>query len=105
MEIHLLRPAVLCESLVLLFQVAGVAGLLLSRLLTRTAWAGRGKWILMFALVGLAVAGSVAGHHRSSFGLLAGGTMTILLVGMTAGTHTTPITGTTLAADPLRRAA
>jgi hypothetical protein len=37
--------------------------------------------------VGLGLAGAVCGHERSSFGLMAGGTMTVLLLGMTMGTH------------------
>jgi hypothetical protein len=74
------------EVLVLLFQVCGVTGLCLSRLLpSSTPWSSRGRAGAIVALIGLGVAGALCGRHDSEFALFAGGTMTILLIGMTMG--------------------
>jgi hypothetical protein len=75
----------LLEMSVVLFQVCGVAGLCLSRLFPRTRWANRGRIGFIVALVGLGVAGALCGRIDSEFSLFAGGTMTLLLIGMTAG--------------------
>jgi hypothetical protein len=85
MELALFRSGMLLETLVLLFQVAGVGGLVLSRFLSGTAWARRGRRVVLITLVGLAALGSVCNPHSSGMGLYAGGTMTILLVGMISG--------------------
>jgi hypothetical protein len=74
----------LLEGLVILLQVAGVVGLCLSRL-SAARWAERGRVGLVLALVGLGIAGAVLGRHDSEFALFAGGTMTLLLIGMTLG--------------------
>jgi hypothetical protein len=74
------------EFLVVLFQLCGVLGLLMSRLMPRTTrWSSRGKVGFVVALVGLGIAGALCGRHDSEFALFAGGTMTVLLIGMTAG--------------------
>jgi uncharacterized membrane protein YcfT len=73
------------EVMVLLFQVFGVMALCLNRLLPATRWAARSRIGSIVALVGLAIAGALCGRHGSEFGLFAGGTMTILLIGMTTG--------------------
>jgi hypothetical protein len=74
------------EILVVLFQLCGILGLCLSRLMPRaTRWPARGKVGFVIALIGLGVAGALCGRHDSEFALFAGGTMTLLLIGMTAG--------------------
>jgi hypothetical protein len=73
------------ELLVVFFQVFGVMGLCLSRLMPRSAWCSRGKIGFIVALFGLAIAGAFCGRHDSEFALFAGGTMTVLLIGMTIG--------------------
>ncbi len=74
------------EMLVVLFQFCGILGLCMSRLMPRTTrWFSRGKVGFVIALVGLGVAGALCGRHDSEFALFAGGTMTVLLIGMTAG--------------------
>jgi hypothetical protein len=74
------------EVLVMLFQVFGIMGLCLSRLMPRsTAWSSRGQVGSIVALVGLGIAGALCGRHDSEFALFAGGTMTVLLIGMTMG--------------------
>ena len=74
------------EMLVVLFQVCGILGLCLNRLMPRTTpWASRGQAGLIVALFGLAIAGALCGRHDSEFALFAGGTMTLLLIGMTMG--------------------
>lgn len=74
------------ETLVILFQVCGILGLCLNRLMPRTTrWPSRGQKGLIVALFGLAIAGALCGRHDSEFALFAGGTMTILLIGMTMG--------------------
>lgn len=74
----------LLEGLVMLLQVAGVLGLVLSHLSAKR-WAERGRFGLVLALVGLGVVGALLGRHDSEFALFAGGTMTFLLIGMTLG--------------------
>jgi uncharacterized membrane protein YcfT len=78
------------EVTVLLFQVFGVATLCLNRLLPATRWAAHSRIGSIIALVGLAVAGAFCGRHGSEFGLFAGGTMTVLLIGMTVGNGSGP---------------
>jgi hypothetical protein len=74
------------EFLVVLFQVCGIMGLCLNRLMPRsTRWSSRGQVSSIVALFGLGVAGALCGRHDSEFALFAGGTMTVLLIGMTMG--------------------
>ncbi|QEH37520.1 hypothetical protein OJF2_61110 [Aquisphaera giovannonii] len=84
----------LLESLVIFFQVCGVMALCVNRLMPRSAWCYRGKIGFIVALFGLGIAGALCGRHDSEFALFAGGTMTVLLIGMTIGN------GTIDAADP-----
>ena len=82
-------PFSLCsvfEILVILFQVCGIMGLCLNRLMPRsTPWSARGQIGSVIALFGLGIAGALCGRHDSEFALFAGGTMTVLLIGMTMG--------------------
>jgi hypothetical protein len=73
------------EMLVVFFQVCGVMALCLNRLMPRSAWSYRGKIGFIVALFGLGIAGALCGRHDSEFALFAGGTMTVLLIGMTIG--------------------
>jgi hypothetical protein len=74
------------EVLVVLFQVCGIMGLCLSRLMPRsTRWSARGQAGFIVALFGLGIAGALCGRHDSEFALFAGGSMTLLLIGMTTG--------------------
>ena len=73
------------EFSVVLFQVFGVVALCLYRLMPATRWAERGRAGFIVALFGLGLAGALCGRHDSKFALFAGGTMTFLLIGMTAG--------------------
>ena len=74
------------EILVMLFQVCGIMGLCLNRLMPRsTRWSSRGQVGSIVALFGLGIAGALCGRHDSEFALFAGGTMTVLLIGMTMG--------------------
>lgn len=78
----------LCDPLelaVILFQVCGVLGLCITRLLPGHRWADRGRVGFICAMVGLGIAGAFCGRHDSEFALFAGGTMTLLLIGMTMG--------------------
>jgi hypothetical protein len=84
---------VVFEVLVVLFQLCGILGLCLNRLMPRTTrWPSRGKTGLVVALFGLAIAGALCGRHDSEFALFAGGTMTMLLIGMTMGSGTIEMT-------------
>lgn len=85
MDLSHVHPGALVECFVMIFQFAGLAGLCLSRLLPGTRWSGRGRAMVLLALVGLGVAGAISGRQDSAFGLFAGGTMTVLLIGMIAG--------------------
>lgn len=80
-----IRVSAWLELAVMLFQFFGVAALCVTRLTAVTRWAERGRMGFVFALVGLGVAGALCGRHDSEFGLFAGGTMTLLLIGMTIG--------------------
>jgi hypothetical protein len=74
------------EILVVLFQFCGILGLCLNRFMPRTTrWPSRGQTGLIVALFGLGIAGALCGRHDSEFALFAGGTMTLLLIGMTMG--------------------
>lgn len=84
----------LLEMLVIFFQVCGVMALCLSRLMPRSAWCYRGKIGFIVALFGLGIAGALCGRHDSEFALFAGGTMTVLLIGMTIGSGTIDSTET-----------
>jgi hypothetical protein len=96
------RPGFVFESLVMLFQLIGLASLILSRLLPQNRWTGRGRAVFIVALLGLGVAGAICAHHRSSMGLFAGGTMTFLLVGMIAGSHATTSHGNAVHTDRVK---
>ena len=69
-----------------LFQVCGIMGLCLTRLMPCSPrWSSRGQVGFIVALFGLGIAGALCGRHDSEFALFAGGTMTVLLIGMTVG--------------------
>ncbi|HEX3449275.1 MAG TPA: hypothetical protein VHS97_13530 [Isosphaeraceae bacterium] len=89
-----LRISAILELVVILFQIVGVAALCVSRLLpsTRARWANRGRVGFVVAMIGLGFAGAVCGGQDSEFGLFAGGTMTILLIGMIVGNGHTDAT-------------
>ncbi len=84
----------LLELAVIMFQVSGVGSLCLSRLTPTTPWGDRGRIVFVVALIGLGIAGALCGSHDSEFGLFAGGTMTVLLIGMTMGSIASESTGT-----------
>jgi hypothetical protein len=85
-------PANICavfELLVVVFQVCGIMGLCLNRLMPRsTPWSSSGQIGSIIALFGLGIAGALCGRHDSEFALFAGGTMTVLLIGLTMGSET-----------------
>jgi hypothetical protein len=85
------RAAELLELSIMLLQMIGVVSLALYRLTagTRIAHWARAGFIL--TLFGLATAGAIVAHHDSEFGLFAGGTMTVLLIGMTIGSRSTSL--------------
>lgn len=85
MELPIVPTCDVLEALVMVFQVAGIGALCLTRLLPGTRWAYRGRWIYVVAMFGLGLAGALCGRHDSEFALFAGGTMTVLLIGMIAG--------------------
>jgi hypothetical protein len=99
---HLRIDAVL-EIAVMMFQIFGVATLCLTRLVPQTRWADRGRVGFVFALVGLGVFGALCGRFDSEFALFAGGTMTVLLIGMivgSGGTHANVPATIRIGADP-----
>ena len=89
-----LRLDSILEPLVLVFQVVGVMGLCATRLMPATRWAARGRVGYIVALVGLGMTGALCGRQDSEFALFAGGTMTLLLIGMTIGSGQTDSAGT-----------
>ena len=98
-----LRIDAVLEIVVMMFQFIGVATLCLTRLVPETRWADRGRVGFVFAMVGLGVFGALCGRFDSEFALFAGGTMTVLLIGMVAGsgtTHATAPRAIRIVADP-----
>jgi hypothetical protein len=87
MDWYNVRFCAVLEVTVMLLQVFGVAALCLNRFLPTSRWAGRGQVGAILALIGLAIAGALCNRHCSEFALFAGGTMTVLLIGMTTGNH------------------
>ena len=83
MDCSTLSTCAVLEVFVVLFQVMGVLTLAFSRLIP--SWGIFGRVGFVVALIGLGVAGALCGRHDSEFALFAGGTMTLLLIGMTAG--------------------
>jgi hypothetical protein len=78
------------EMFVMLFQTFGVLCLCLYRLLPRSsALSHWGRTGFIIALFGLGISGALCGRHDSEFALFAGGTMTLLLIGMTMGSGAT----------------
>jgi hypothetical protein len=74
------------EMFVMFFQTFGVASLFLNRLTPHHSyWANVGRIGVILALLGLGISGALCGRHDSEFALFAGGTMTLLLIGMTVG--------------------
>ncbi len=97
------RFGAVLELLVMVFQVSGVAALCLHRLMSEGRWRDRGRIVYIVALVGLGVAGALCGRQDSEFALFAGGTMTLLLIGMTMGSSqsdTTSASRALSAAEP-----
>ncbi len=90
-----IRFGAVLEILVMIFQVSGVAALCLHRLISEGRWRDRGRVVYIVALVGLGVAGALCGRHDSEFALFAGGTMTLLFIGMTIGNSQSDATDTT----------
>lgn len=80
-----LAACALLESTVLVLQMIGILGLFAWRLLPSRRLADAGRWSLIAALLGLAFTGAALGPHDSEFALFAGGTITVLLIGMTYG--------------------
>lgn len=95
MALSSLRLCAMLELSVILFQVVGVIALCVSRLLPPSSfrWAYRGRVGFVVAMVGLGLAGAFCGRHDSDFALFAGGSMTILLIGMTMGSSQVDTTG------------
>lgn len=89
------RLCAVLELLVMVFQVGGIAALCVNRLSSATRWVSRGRVGFIVALLGLGVAGALCGRHDSEFALFAGGTMTLLLIGMTIGNGRNDTVGTT----------
>jgi hypothetical protein len=89
-----LRIDAVLEVVVMMFQFFGVATLCLTRLIPETRWADRGRVGFVFAMLGLGVFGALCGRFDSEFALFAGGTMTVLFIGMIAGSGTTHATAT-----------
>ncbi len=88
MAISNFRVDAVLELAVMLFQFFGLATLCLTRLVPGTRWADGGRVGFVIALIGLGVFGALCGRFDSEFALFAGGTMTVLLIGMIAGTGT-----------------
>ena len=77
------------ECVVMFFQVLGVAALALTRLKAGTRISDYGRALFIVALFGLGVSGALCGGRDSEFALFAGGTMTVLLIGITMGSGQT----------------
>jgi hypothetical protein len=67
------------EVAVVGFQCAGVASLVLSRLLPKSRWADRGRVAFIASMVGLGLSGTVCAWYGSELALFGGATMAVLL--------------------------
>lgn len=85
MNLTTVRADALLECLVALLQVSGVVALLFARISPTTIWGRQARVALLFTLVGLGVLGALCSAHDSKFALFAGGTLTLLLIGLTMG--------------------
>lgn len=96
------RTCAVLELLVMVFQVGGLSALCLYRLAPMSRWAERARIANVVALFGLGIAGALCGRHDSEFALFAGGTMTVLFIGMTMGSghHEPAATTRRLAVEP-----
>jgi len=88
MELSIIASCEVLELTVVFFQILGIGALCLWRLFPHTRMADRGRMGFVLALFGLGFAGALCGQHDSQFALYAGGTMTILLIGMICGSST-----------------
>lgn len=73
------------ELSVVLFQIFGVLALFLYWMSPTSSWGQRGRLGFVFAMIGLGILGALCGQHDSEFALFAGGSMTVLLIGVTMG--------------------
>lgn len=73
------------ECVVMLFQFVGVFALFLTRLTAGTRLSDYGRALFIVALFGLGASGALCGGTDSEFAMFAGGTMTVLLIGITMG--------------------
>ncbi|MGE3819677.1 MAG: hypothetical protein AB7I30_09595 [Isosphaeraceae bacterium] len=80
------------ELSVVLFQLFGVLALFVHWMTPMTRWGHRGRVGFVVAMVGLGVLGALCGQHDSEFALFAGGSMTVLLIGVTLGSGHTDTT-------------
>jgi hypothetical protein len=84
------NSSIVSEMFVMFFQTIGVACLFLNRLTTQqSSWHTLGRNGVILAVLGLGIAGALCGRQDSEFALFAGGTMTVLLIGMTIGNSNT----------------
>lgn len=96
MDWSAVRPAAYFELLVMVCQVVGVAALCLHRLLPAHRCGELARVVFVFAILGLGLNGALCGRHDSEFALFAGGTMTVLLIGMIVGKGHADMTPSTL---------
>lgn len=85
MDLSDVRVTALIECCVLACQLAGALALIVTRLLPTTRLARGARLVFVLAMIGLAAGGAICGSQDSDFGLFAGGTMTVLLIGMITG--------------------
>lgn len=86
MDALLPRSSGMVEFLIIILQICGIAALFVSRLASGASRRQAGRTAFVAALIGLGIAGAWCARHESEFGLFAGGTMTLLFIGMTLGT-------------------
>ena len=75
----------LLDFAVVVFQVAGVASLVLARFVVAGKLAKGGRLGFVAAMVGLGVAGTLCAWYGSEFALFSGGSMALLLNGVILG--------------------
>lgn len=87
-----MRPNVVVEVAVLLFQLLGLVSIGLFLTAPAIRWARRARRLFIIALLGLGVSGIICSQYDSKFALFAGATLTAYLIGASYATgHHEPI--------------
>jgi hypothetical protein len=87
---HNARVRTMLDLAVVIFQVTGVASLMLGRFVPKSRLALPGRVGFVTAMIGLGIAGTLCAWYGSQFALFSGGSMAVLLNGVILGAGSSP---------------